>query len=300
MRKLLLLSTLAVLVGAPGALGVTKTVAITSAGFVPNTITIVAGDSITWTNSDTRNHQPSSQARDASFASQVLRPGESFTFQFANDGRYTVTDALASRARMTVVVRPSASGPTLAANRSKVVYGGAVTLTGKVPVAAAQSVVLRAEVLRPDGTRQTSTVGQGSTDATGAFTFTNVPTAQTTYTVVWNVAPPAAAVSSNSVTVRVAPRIGLALVRKVGPLVTFSAKATSAIPYAKRYVFVQRRNALGRWVSLRRLVLSSNTVATRAAVRLPTGLSRVRVLMPQSQAGTGYVLGVSRVILVRL
>lgn len=302
MRKLLLLSTLAVLLGPPAAVAVTKTVAITNAGFVPNTITITAGDSITWTNSDTRNHQPISQDRDASFASPILRPGESFTFQFTKDGRYTITDALVSGSRMAVVVRKAAAprAPTLAANRRKVVYGGGVTLTGKLPVAAVQPVTLRAEVVRPNGTRETSTVGQTTTDGTGAFTFRNVPTAQTTYTVLWNVSPPAAAVASNAVTVRVAPRIGLALVRKVGRRVTFSTKATSAIPYAGRYVLLQRRNALGQWVSLRRVVLKSNSVATRAAARLPRGLSRIRVVMPQSQVGAGYVRGVSRVILVRL
>ena len=67
-----------------------------------------------------------------------------------------------------------------------------------------------------------------------------------------------------------------------------STKATSAIPYAGHYVLVQRRNALGQWVSLKRVALKSSTVATRTAVRLPKGLSRIRILMPQSQVGTGY------------
>ncbi len=304
MRKLLLLPTLAaLLLGSPSAFAATKTVSITNAGFVPDTITIDAGDSITWTNLDSRNHQPISQHKDATFASPILKPNESFTFLFAKDGRFTVTDALVNRVRMTVTVKKAASlaPPTLAANKRKVIYGGTVAFTGRLPLAkAGEKVSLRAEVLRPNGTKQSSAVAETTTDGAGAFEFANVPTAQTTYTVLWNVSPPAAAVPSNAVTVRVAPRIGLALVRKVGRLVTFSTKATSAIPYKGRYVLLQRRNALGQWVSLKRVVLASNTVATRAFVRLPRGLSRIRVLMPQSQVGTGYVTGVSRVILVRL
>jgi len=301
MKKLLLLPILAVLLVAPGAHAATKTVAITNAGFVPNAITITAGDSITWTNSDTKAHQPISQNKNATFASPILQPGQSFTFQFKTDGKYTITDALANRVRMTVTVDKAPVGaPTLTANKRKVIYGGAVTFTGKVAVATAgQKVTLRAEVLRPNGTKQSTNVAETTTDATGAFTLATVPTAQTTYTVVVQ-GLPAASATSNAVLVRVAPRIGFSLVRKVGRSVTFSMKATSAIPYVGRFVYLQRRNALGQWVSLKRVVLKSNTVATRAAVRLPRGLSRVRVLLPQSQVGTGYVTGVSRVILVRL
>ena len=101
-------------------------------------------------------------------------------------------------------------------------------------------------------------------------------------------------------TVTVAPRIGIGIVKKVGRYVTFSAKATSAIPYAGKSVYIQRRNSLGQWVSLKRVVLKSSTIATRATVRIPKGLSSIRILMPQAQAGIGYVAGASRVILVRL
>jgi plastocyanin len=303
MRKLCLLPVFAaLLLASPSAVAVTKTVAITNAGFVPNAITITAGDSITWTNSDSKNHQPISQNKDASFASPILKPGESFTYTFAKDGRFTITDALVNRVRMTVTVKKvNATGsPTLAANKKKVIYGGGVVLTGKVPVAkAGEKVTLRAEVLRPNGTKQSSNIADATTDGTGAFTFTNVPTAQTTYTVVWQ-GVPAASATSNAVLVSVAPRIGFGVVRKVGRLVTFSMKATSAIPYAGHLVYIQRRNALGQWVSLKRVALKSSTVATRSAARLPRGLSRMRILMPQSQVGTGYVTGVSRVILIRL
>jgi plastocyanin len=302
MKRLLLLPVAAALLALPSAQAVTKTVAITNAGFVPNAITINVGDSITWTNSDSKNHQPISQNKDATFASPILKPGESFTYAFAKDGRFAITDALVNRVRMTVTVKKvtTTGSPTVTANKKKVIYGGGVVLTGKIPVAkAGEKLTLRAEVLRPNGTKQSSNVADATTDGNGAFTFTTVPTAQTMFAVVWQ-GVPAASATSNAVAVAVAPRIGFGLVRKAGRLVTFSMKATSAIPYAGHFVHIQRRNALGQWVSLKRVVLKSSTVATRAAVRLPRGLSRIRILMPQGQVGTGYVTGVSRVILVRL
>jgi hypothetical protein len=194
----------------------------------------------------------------------------------------------------------SAAVPTLTVNKREVTYGGAVSFTGSLPTAAAdQKVTLRGEVLRPDGTKEASAVAETTTDGAGGFAFASVPTAQTTYTAVLQGVPSAGA-ASKALTVRVAPRLGFALVRKVGNVVTFSAKATSAIPYVGRYVVIQRTNALGQWVVLKRVVLRSNTVPTRAFARLPEGLSRLRVLMPRSQVGVGYVAGVSRVILVRL
>jgi plastocyanin len=302
MKKLLLLPMLAAfLLVAPTAFAATKTVSITNAGFVPDKITIDAGDSITWTNSDSKNRQPISQA--AAFASPILKPGEKYTFQFKSDGRYDVTDALVKNQKMTVTVKKAAApigSPSLSVNKTKVIYGGAVILSGKVPVAkAGEKVMLRAEVLTRTGTKQTSSIAEVSSDASGAFSFTTVPSAQTTYTVNWQ-ATPATPTTSSPVTVRVAPRIGIGIVKKVGRLVTFSTKATSAIPYAGRTVFVQRKNSLGRWVSLKTVMLKSSTIATRTTVRIPRGLSSIRILMPQTQVGIGYVTGVSRVVLIRL
>lgn len=302
MKRFLLLPVLAAfLLASPSALAATKTVSITNAGFVPNKVEIVAGDSITWTNSDSKNRQPISQ--DAAFASPILKPGETYTFQFKSDGRFDVTDALVKNQKMTVTVKkaPAPVGSvSLNTNKSKVIYGGAVVLTGKVPVAkAGEKITLRAELLTRTGTKQTSSIGEVNTSTDGAFSFTTAPTAQTTYTVTWQ-STPATTTTSNAVLVQVAPRIGVSVVGKVGRSVTFTMKATSAIPYAGRSVYLQRRNALGQWVSLKRVVLRSSTLATRTSVRLPKGLSRIRVLMPQAQVGIGYVPGVSRVVLVRL
>lgn len=300
MRKLILLPLLAAfLLVAPSAFAATKTVSITNSAFVPSSITIEEGDAITWTNSDSRNRQPISQ--DAPFASPILKPGETFTHAFKKEGKFTVRDALVTNQRSTVTVTKAAplGSPSLATSKRTVIYGGSLVLTGKVTTAkAGEKVTLRADVLMPAGTRQTSAVSEVNTSNDGTFSFTHTPTAQTTYTAVWQ-STPATSQASPPVTVDVAPRVGLGVVRKLsGRRVVFSTKATSATSYAGRSVNIQRRNSFGQWISLKRVLLRSNTIATLATVRLPKGLSRIRVLMPGAQAGTGYVAGVSRTLLL--
>jgi plastocyanin len=300
MKRLLLLPVLAslVLVTTSPLSAATKTVSITSAGFVPSTITIAQGDSVTWTNADTRNRQPAS--KNAPFTAPVLKPGESFTFTFKDDGKFAITDELVKGQRGSVTVTKATTpvgAPSLKASRAKTIYGGSVVLSGVVPSAKpGEKVTLRADMVLPTGAHRRSVVAEMATTTAGAFSFTHVPRAQTAYTVVWQ-ATPATAPASPAVTVLVAPRIGFGVVRKLTlRRVVFSTKATSAIPYAGRSVYIQRRNSFGQWVSLKRVVLKSNTLATRATLRLPSGVSRMRVLMPKAQAGTGYVVGVSRTI----
>ena len=300
MRKLMLLPFLAaLLLAAPSALAATKTVSITHSGFVPNAVTIEQGDSITWTNSDNRNRQPVSQG--AGFASPILKPGENFSFTFKDEGSFTVRDALVENQRSTVNVTkaPPLGSPSLTASRSKVIFGGALALTGRVPNGnAGEDVTLRAETVTPAGTRRVSAISETSTSADGAFRFTHVPSAQTTYTAIWQ-ATPAAGTNSAPVTVTVAPRVGLGVVRKLsGRRVVLSTKATSAISYAGKSVFVQRRNRFGQWIAIKRVVLRGGPFATRTTVRLPKGLSRIRVVLPKPQAGVGYVPGVSRTLLI--
>ena len=236
MKRFLLLPVLAAfLLASPTALAATKTVSITNAGFVPNAITIDVGDSITWTNSDTKNHQPVSQ--NASFAAPILKPGETYTFQFKDDGRFNVTDALVKNQRMTVTVKKAATpvgSPTLTVNKTKVIYGGPVVLTGKVPVAkAGEKVTLRAERAdaAPARSRRAPSPRRIATPS-GAFTFTHAPTAQTTYTVVWQATPATATTSRRRHGHRRAADRRRRSSRRSAATSRFSTKATSAIPYA--------------------------------------------------------------------
>ena len=115
------------------------------------------------------------------------------------------------------------------------IYGGPVILSGKVPVAkAGEKVTLRAEVLTPHRHEADELGRRGrARPSSGAFTFTTAPTAQTTYTVVWQATPAPRRARARS-RCKVAPRIGVGIVKKVGRYVTFSTKATVGDPVRRQ------------------------------------------------------------------
>jgi len=62
-------------------------VSIQGMRFGSGTITIRAGESVTWTNSDRMPHTVT--ANDGSFSSKALNPGDTFTQKFDKPGKYT-------------------------------------------------------------------------------------------------------------------------------------------------------------------------------------------------------------------
>jgi plastocyanin len=286
-RAVSLAVALLALAAAPHAVAGTMTVSITKGGFVPNPANIKVGDSITWTNSDTVNRQVISQ--EAGFASPVLKPNETYTYTFGQSGKFGYQDPLVRNRRGTVnVAAEAARSVTLAAARSTVTYGGSVMLSGTVSTGAASE---KAEILaRPLGQAAFTKVGDVTTAAGGEWSFAAKPTIQTSYQVRWRNA------ESGAVTIRVRPRVGLGIVSvRLG---VFTTKVTAARSFAGHLVFFQRRNSLGQWVSLKRVRLNASSAA-RFRARLPKGNSRIRVYLPQAQAGAGYLAGISAARLVR-
>jgi plastocyanin len=105
MRRLLLLLTLVVgLASAPPSLAATTGVSITSTGFHPSSVIVVAGDTVTWTNNDVLRHQV--VANDGSFSSPVLASNQSFSHVFRNGGTFAYHDGIRPRLRATVAVIP--------------------------------------------------------------------------------------------------------------------------------------------------------------------------------------------------
>jgi plastocyanin len=303
MRKLLLvLSAVAALVSAAPAAAATITVAINRAGFTPNPARIDTGDTITWTNSDTRNRQVLS--RSAGFASPILEPGETFSFTYRRAGRFQYEEALVEPTQrgLVVVTNPAAPPPppppppaaasvTLAATSTSVVYGGAVALSGELSSGAAGEVV---EVLAsPSGdfvAAAATKVADVTTTTGGEFRAVVRPTARTAYRVRFKTA------MSGRVTIGVRPRIGLGIV-SVGRGI-FTTRASSGRSYAGSTVWLQRAGRFGRWVAVKRVRLDASGRA-RFQARLPRGISRVRVYMTPAQAGPGYIAGMSPTRLVR-
>src|ERR1700675_2553349 len=123
MKRIFLLSLalLATLVVVAAAGADTKTVQIVKSGFTPSATTVNVGDSVTWKNADIVNHQV--VANDGSFASPVLKPGESFSQTFAKSGKVSYHDSLFTARKGTVTVSAPAATVTLQAAATTVVYG---------------------------------------------------------------------------------------------------------------------------------------------------------------------------------
>lgn len=282
MKRLLALpvAVLAAVLVAVAAGAATQTVQITKNGFTPQTATVNTGDTVTWHNADTADHQV--VADDGSFASPVLHADQSYSHTFANAGTVKYHDANARTHTGSITVNGPAPAITLGSSTSTVVYGGSATLTGAVSSKlASEPVTLTAQAYG----KSTQSIDQVTTTANGNYQFTVSPTIQTTYQSHWRTA------DSPTFTVDVAPRIGFG---RSGNL--YIVRATSDLSYSGRFVWVQRHFGFG-WKSVKRVFLGSNS---RALFRLkvPHGRTLLRMVMPTGQAGPGYVAGLSRTIIV--
>jgi plastocyanin len=289
---MLILAALAALVGPAPAVAANVNVAITRAGFVPKSVTIAQGDSITWTNADTQNHQVASQ--DVPFTSQVLQPTQTYAYTFAKAGRFTVTDPLAKNEKMGVVVTAPAGGSiSLAVNRTLVGYGGAVTLSGALSSQRAnEQVTIEARACGATSFTRVTTV---TTTAAGAYSFTVKPLKNTTYQVRNRAA------TSAQVSVRVRPAITLG---KVAPR-RFTIRVRASDSFAGKAVAVQRFNAATRrWVLVRYVALRANSTGVAPTVissvtftQKLRARTRVRVVMGTATAGSCYTPGISNTVL---
>jgi plastocyanin len=283
MRRILLLplGLLATLVVAAAVGATTFNVQITKNGFTPSAQTITVGDTVTWHNADTTNHQV--VANDGSFASPVLKPGDTYSFTFQSTGKTKYHDAFATSHTGSITVNAPAANVTLSATNSTVVYGSSTTLSGAVTNQLTnEPVTLTAQ---PYG-KGIQSVDTTTTSSNGAFSFGVSPTIQTTYQAHWRTT------NSPSVTVNVAPRVGFG---HSGSL--YVAKVTSDLTYGGHFVWLQRHTTLG-WRNVRQVFLGDNSRAV-FRVHLRHGVSTLRLVLPQGQAGAGYVQGISRIIFVR-
>jgi len=72
--------------GATGGTPVTASVSMSQIKFVPETLTVAVGTTVTWTNEDTVQHNVT--ADDGTFDSGPIAPGGTFSFTFTTAGTY--------------------------------------------------------------------------------------------------------------------------------------------------------------------------------------------------------------------
>jgi hypothetical protein len=99
-------------------------------------------------------------------------------------------------------------------------------------------------------------------------------------------------VKSAPLTVFVRPRVGFG---RSGAF--YTAKVTSDMQYGGHFIYVQRRDAFGTWRSLKKAYLSSTSTA-RFKLTPPRGRSSLRIWLPATQAGVGYIESTSRTLSV--
>lgn len=280
---LALVAMLVVAASSGATTNATKTVQVTGEGFTPAAITVSVGDSVTWHNADNANHQV--VANNGTFASPVLKPGDTYTQTFNSSGRTGYHDSLATKHTGSVTVAAPAANVTLSAASQTIVYGSSTRVSGAVTNQVSNEPVTLTS--NPNG-KGTQSIASQTTGANGTFSFGVSPTIQTTYQAHWKTA------SSPNVTVNVAPRIGFGISGRL-----FVAKVTSDLNYAGHFVFVQKRNAVGGWKTLKRVYLGANSRAI-FRVHIARGRSVLRLALPGSQAGDGYVGSLSRMIPIRV
>jgi plastocyanin len=284
MRRLIALVPAALVLATAGpALAATKTVQIKAGGFVPARIEIASGDAIKWTNVDNVNHQVVSDH--GLFASSILRPGQSYTRTFNQGGTFRYHDGMKPTEKGSVVVKGPPPSVSIGAAQSVVTYGSGVTLSGVVSNQQPNETV---EIYaQPYGQPSYALAATVLTGTGGTWSYAFKPEALTSFKARWgNRESPVA-------TIGVAPSISL---RRIGSW--FVVKAVGARKFSRRSVHVQRLNSFGQWVTLRKVTLNSSG-AQRFKVKLPKGLSQLRIAMSINQAGAGYLGAYSKTIRFR-
>lgn len=292
MRKLLPLAAaaaLAALVLATGVTAATVTITITSSGFSPGTAGIHPGDSVTFVNHDTVDHQVNGGS---AFTSPVLKPGDSWSTTFPNAGTFSYSDTKNTSFVGLVQVTVGPASVTLNAPGSRVVrYGQKVVLAGVLkPAAAGTEVNVSASTcgksIAGAEAAATSTVNGG-----GAFRVHVLPGTRTSYTAI------AGAAQSNPVTIRVMPAIRL---HRQG-VARWVVNVRAGQSLAGRHVTLQWWNG-NRWRNILAPKLSYGGTAGTTTISATSFGAHfqphrlVRVRMSSSQAGPCYAGAVSNIV----
>jgi hypothetical protein len=163
-----------------------------------------------------------------------------------------------------------------------VLYGDTFLLSGSVDREGAGRVVI--VLARPHGRASYSEVGRVRTTAGGRWRYTARPSIRTLYRA------RIGRLQSTPVPVDVEPRIALRAARG-----RFTATVRAARSFAGKFVVLQRRTRGTGWQYDRRLVLGEGSVA-RFTFGHSSTRTQIRLLMPGSQVGPGYVAARSPVI----
>jgi plastocyanin len=304
MRKFLLLLIAVASLAAAGAIAdlarpaatASQTITISKTGYKPTAVSIMTGDTVVFTNTDTVAHTvvfKTTTGVKCTATPLAVPAGQSASCTFSSAGKFNFSDATGKgkNFRGTVTVStPLAT--TLTVAPKTVPYGRKVTLAGaltsKLSGQQLQVLALQCGATAPTKlTNVTTTTG-------GAFTYQAQPLKRTAYSVQNK------GVTSVSVSAAVLPRLQLGKVAKH----KYSLHISAGDSFAGKYATFQRyKSSTKRWVKVKRVLLQANatgiapTVITSAAFRSGIrGGVKVRVTLAKAQVGTCYLAGKSNTI----
>jgi len=303
-RLLILLLTVTTLAAAGVVAGLARpsgtpaaTVKITKTGYSPTAVSIIAGESVVFANSDTAAHTVKFNSTTGMHCSVavplVLAAGQSASCTFSTAGKFLFSDAANKGKKFKGTVTVTA--PLVSSFRApaKVRYGGKATVTGTL-VSKQAGTSLKVLALQC-GAKKTTQVATITSGTGGTFSYPAAPLMRTAYTVTSkNLSSPAA-------TVKVVPIVRLARAGKH----RYAVRISAAQSFAGKFVSFQRLR-LGHWRAVKRVLLKANstgvapTVVTSAKFRSRLKARvRVRVVLTQKQAGACYLAGRSNTIRTR-
>lgn len=263
----------------------TKAVNITATAFKPASVTIKTGDVVKWTNKDTKNHQV--VANNGSFASAAIAPNHSYSHTFNTAGTFRYHDALHPALTGKVVVTGPPPAVTIGAATPIILYGQTTSISGQVSSGQANEKV--DVYAQPYGAPSPQLIASLLTGASGVWAVSVKPSWATTYSAHWK-----SAVSS-TVSVGVRPTISFGILRHQRAVI----KVKAATSHAGRKVYIQRFTRFHEWIKFRAVKLGSSSGRV-VRLHLKRGRYTLRVYMTINQAGTGYLEGYSRTIVVRV
>lgn len=179
----------------------------------------------------------------------------------------------------------AALSATAAAAPPSVVFGTPFTLSGDVPSKNPGEPVH--VFARAYGEEKFGRIATVTTTTGGHWSYKAHPRVRTKYLAAWG------ATTTSTVDVRVAPFLDLDLTNGV-----LSVRGRTIRSLAGRFVIVQVQRPGSAWHNVRKLVLDAGSRAS-ARFSAPHGKSNIRLYMPQSQVGAGYVAGYSAILVFR-
>jgi len=284
---IVLLGLVAALVAVAPAATADRPIVISAAGFTPRNVTINVGDTVTWSNTDTRAHQVVVDR----VCSITVQPAATGTCTFRATGRFDYREPSQNRNvwRGTITVRAGTLGVTIAASPRLVTYLGATTLSGAVSTAQPnERVSVRAQACGGTSFAALATV---TTTTGGAWTLSARPQRTTVYEAQWR------SVSART-TVTVRPRVTLRKLTRG----RFAVRVSAAQAFGGKIAVLQRRTSTGSWVRVRYVTLrvmggTAPTVISGANVRANIRVgTRVRAVIGSAQVAPCYVAGTSNVV----